>query len=269
MLTSHFIDNGDLQSAYSEIGSGFPFLLVHGFTGSKLDFRDQLEWFEDARRVIAFDQRGHGESSNHPPYQLDQMVIDLVGFLNALDIETCDLLGHSMGGMVALRAVLQHPDRFRSLILMDTTPLPVKLMDEGAWQTLKGLIQKEGCQAMLESMRGQSIAPAVQRSIDYLGESEHWRRIRVKLTQMDPAAFIDLGGAMEHQASLVELLPEIDCPATVIVGKHDQPFVKPSKLMANKIPNATLQIIPKAAHSPQYENPEAWKHAVRQHLAGL
>lgn len=269
MLTSHLIDNGDLQSAYAEIGSGFPFLFVHGFTGSKLDFQDQLEWFEDARRVIALDQRGHGESSNHRPYELDQMVIDLIGFLNALDIETCDLLGHSMGGMVALRAVLQHPDRFRSLILMDTTPLPVKLMDEDAWRTLTDLITKDGCQAMIKSMRGQSITPAVRRSIDYLGETEHWRRIRVKLTQMDPAAFVDLGGAMEHQESLVGLLSEIDCPTTVIVGKQDKPFVKPSRLMANKIPNAILQIIPKAAHSPQYENPEVWKHAVRQHLANL
>ncbi len=269
MRTSHFISNGDLQTAYSEIGSGFPFLLVHGFTGSKLDFQDQLEWFEDVRRVIALDQRGHGESTNQPPYELDQLVTDLVGFLNAMDIEACDLLGHSMGGMVALRAVLQHPDRFRSLILMDTTPLSVTLMDAHAWQTLTELIRKDGCQALLQSMRGQSITPTLRRSIDYLGEAEHWRRIQVKLTQMDPAAFIDLGQAMEHQQPLVELLSEIECPTTVIVGKQDQPFVKPAKLMANKIPNANLQIVPKAGHSPQYENPETWKYAVRQHLADL
>ena len=80
---------------------------------------------------------------------------------------------------------------------------------------------------------------------------------------------LDFGRAMEQQDPLTELLGEIDCPTTVIVGRKDKPFVKPSRLMANKIPNAKLEAVPKAAHSSQYENPEVWKQIVRQHLAEL
>ena len=79
MLTTHFVSNDPiseevlntgLQTAYHEIGMGKPFVLVHGFTGSKLDFQDQLPWFAESHRVIAYDQRGHGESSNLGPHSL-------------------------------------------------------------------------------------------------------------------------------------------------------------------------------------------------------
>jgi len=73
VLTTHFVTNDPitsevlqtgLQTAYHDVGDGPAFVLVHGFTGSKLDFQDQLPWFAHTHRVLALDQRGHGESSN-------------------------------------------------------------------------------------------------------------------------------------------------------------------------------------------------------------
>ncbi len=149
MHTTHFIANGKIQTAYHDVGSGPPFVFVHGFTGSKLDFCDQLEWFEDTRRSIAFDQRGHGESSNYGPYSFDQLVADLLGFLDQLGIEQCDLLGHSLGGMVAMRAVLKHPRRFRSLILMDTAAEKIEMWSDDQRLQLGRLVEEEGCQVHL------------------------------------------------------------------------------------------------------------------------
>src|SRR3954447_14134296 len=123
MLTTRTVPNGEIVTAYYDDGAGDPLLLLHGFTGSKLDFHDQIGWFTDRRRVLAPDQRGHGESTNlarADAYALDILVDDLAGFLDALDVARCDLLGHSMGGMVAMRFALLHPTRLRSLILMDT-----------------------------------------------------------------------------------------------------------------------------------------------------
>ena len=267
MHTSHFIANGDLQTAYHDIGTGSPLLLVHGFTGSKLDFLNQLAWFSENQRVIAYDHRGHGESTNVGPYTLDTLADDLLRFLDALDIPTCHVLGHSMGGMVVLRAILQAPERFRSLILMDTAPTGLKLFEPEMRARIVDMVREDGCQVLVAGMRGMPQPPSIKRGIDFLGENEHWRRIQVKLEQMDPEAFADLGDELANQTGVVESLNQISVPTSVIVGEDDKPFIEPSRLMASAIDDARLDVIDKAAHSPQYENPEAWRAAVDAHLA--
>ncbi|MCZ6641539.1 MAG: alpha/beta hydrolase [Gammaproteobacteria bacterium] len=267
MYTTHFITNGEIQTAYHDVGSGSPFVFVHGFTGSKLDFRDQLEWFEDARRLIAFDQRGHGESSNMGPYDFKQLVTDLLGFLDQLEIERCDILGHSLGGMVVMRAVIQHPARFRSMILMDTTAEHIEMWSDDVRAQLGGLVEEEGCQALLPMMRSQPVNKAQQRGVDYLGEEEHWRRIGIKLAQMDPEAFAAFGAELSKFESRLKALKTIRCPTTVLVGAKDAPFLNPSRHMAATIRNARLVTIPLAAHCPQYENAEVWRDSIRAHLA--
>ncbi len=267
MHTTHFITNGEIQTAYYEVGSGSPLVFVHGFSGSKLDFHDQLEWFEDLRRLLAFDQRGHGESANYGPYGFDQLVTDLIGFLDQLDIGRCDLLGHSLGGMVAMRAVLQHPERFRSLILMDTAAEPIEMWTDEVREQLETLVLESGCQALLPMMRGQPANKAQQRGVDYLGEEEHWRRIEVKLAQMDPEAFCAFSKELANLKPTLEALKTICCPTTILVGERDAPFVEPSKQMATTIPDASLVTIPFAGHCPQYENADAWRDAIRAHLS--
>jgi len=276
MFTTHFVSNDPLseevlstglQTAYHEVGEGQTLLLVHGFTGSKLDFQDQLPWFAHHHRVMAYDHRGHGESSNLGPYTLYGLAADLIGFLNALDIERCHVLGHSLGGMVVLRALLAHPERFRSAILMDTSASSVNLLDAEIRDQLNRLVLENGCASLLHGMRGQPQSPAIQRGIDYLGEQEHWRRIRVKLEQMDAQAFVELGAALDEQPSVLSSLQNITIPTTVLVGAEDKPFLTPSKEMARTLPNSRLTVIPDAGHSPQYENADAWRAAVEAHLA--
>jgi 2-succinyl-6-hydroxy-2,4-cyclohexadiene-1-carboxylate synthase len=267
MHTVNFIPNQTIQTAFHDIGDGVPFLLVHGFTGSKLDFHDQLRWFADAHRVIAYDQRGHGESSNLGPYNLYTLASDLVNLLDALHIDQCHVLGHSLGGMVVMRAMLATPGRFRSAIFMDTAPyapglLPAKVRDQ-----LNKLVLAEGCEALFKGMQGQTLNKATQRGIDYLGEAEHWRRIRVKLAQMDPEAFVELGKVLGDHPSVLSSLRQITQPVTVIAGEQDTPFVKPAREMASTLPNAKLVLIPDSGHSPQYENAEFWRASVENHLA--
>ena len=108
---------------------------------------------------------------------------------------------------------------------------------------------------------------AQRRGVDYLGEQEHWRRIGVKLAQMDPEAFSAFGLELSKFESRTEALKTIRCPTTVLVGAKDAPFLNPSKRMAAVIPDARLVTIPLAAHCPQYENAEVWRDSIRAHLA--
>lgn len=272
MLTSHFVRNGDVLTAYHDEGHGDPFVLVHGFTGSKLDFHDQLQWFTGTHRVLAPDQRGHGESSNFghvDAYSFDVLAEDLAGFLDALDVERCHLLGHSMGGMVAIRFALRHPQRLNSLILMDTLAEPLPMFSKTIRDQLAKDVRANGCASRVNMLREMPMGDAQKRGIDFLGSVEHWRRIELKLSQMDPEAWVALSDEITHQKSLLAELRALTLPTTIIVGEHDVPFVEPSARMAAAIPNARLETIPLAAHSPQYENADAWRRTIEAHLARL
>ncbi len=269
MLTSNFVRNGDILTAYHDEGEGDPLLLLHGFTGSKLDFHDQLGWFTDAHRVLAPDQRGHGESSNlgrADAYTFDILVEDLTGYLDALDVQRCHLLGHSMGGMVAMRFALRHPERLKSLILMDTAAEPLTIFPQALREQLAKDVRANGCASRVKMMREMPLSDAQKRGVEFLGSDEHWRRIELKLSQMDPEAWVALADDMANQKSLVPDLAALKMPTTIIVGEHDTPFVEPSARMAKAIPNARLETIPLAAHSPQYENAAVWRRAIEKHL---
>ena len=263
------LNHRDIDTAYELIPSAASdetVVLVHGFTGGMLDFQDEFAWLADQVNVLALDQRGHGTSSHQGPYSLEVLARDLLSLLDHLQVGRVHLLGHSMGGMIALRAALAQQQRLASLILMDTAPGPVALLDNAMLERVGTLVTEHGCGVLLESMRQHAQPAHVQRGIDHLGEAEHWRRIRWKLEHMDPAAFVQLGKALGEQDDLTHQLPSLTIPVSVIVGEDDQPFVEPSKTMAALIPHASLHLIANAGHSPQYENRSGWRGAIEAHL---
>ena len=266
---------GEIEIECQEAGSGpRPFALVHGFTGSRDDWREHMGPLAEFGRTLAVDQRGHGGSSNPGDaagYTLDQLCADLAALLGALDADPCDLLGHSMGGMVALRYVLAHPERTSSLILMDTAagalevPEPARKLMEGVAQLARSAGMAGVAGMMQSAMEGGGGfgAPQVAAADAY---DTSFERVRPKLEQMDPEAFATLGSALFAEAPVVDRLGEIRCPTTVIVGEADLPFREASQVMADEIAGAELVLIPEAAHQPQLENPKPWLDAVQAHL---
>ena len=258
-----------------ELGSGSrPFVLVHGFTGSRDDWREHMAALSGFGRTLAVDQRGHGGSSNPGDpagYTLAQLCADLSAALGTLDADPCDLLGHSMGGMVALRYVLAHPERTNSLILMDSAAgtlevaEPARKMMEGVAQLARSAGMAGVASGMQRAMEaGGGLGGPQVAAADAFDTS--FDRVRPKLEQMDPEAFATLGSALFSEAPVVDRLGEIRCPTTVIVGEADVPFREASQIMADGIEGAELVVIPEAAHQPQLENPKAWLEAVSGHL---
>lgn len=118
-----FFSDG-LELAYLDEGQGRPILLIHGFASSKLVNWSYPSWLETltkaGRRVIAIDNRGHGESAKlYDPemYRLSLMAEDAYRLLDHLSIERADVMGYSMGARISALLALNHPDRVRSLIL--------------------------------------------------------------------------------------------------------------------------------------------------------
>lgn len=272
------VELNGLTVAYQEAGSGTrPLVLLHGFTGSKLDFGPRLAELASMGRVLVPDLRGHGDSTNTGDargYSLGQSASDLLGFLAKLDIKDCDLLGHSMGGMIALRAVLADPARIASLILMDTA---ARVPDGIRRETLEvgGQVARAvGMTRLSEILRehapdDESRTEADRRLQVELGDAywESWRFPNYR--SMDPIAFGAFGTAIFDQAPLLDRLTEIACPTLVMVGAGDSGFLATSEELARGIPGAKVAMIPNAGHQPQLENPDAWLDAIRAHLAAV
>jgi pimeloyl-ACP methyl ester carboxylesterase len=267
---------GDIELEWERIGSGDrPFVLVHGFTGSRDDWADVLPALAELGPTVVLDQRGHGGSTNPgtpEAYSLPQLVLDVTRFLDAMGIARCDLLGHSMGGMVCLRLALAHPERVASLVLMDTAPGPIggknaKLIVAG------GKVARElGMAKLFAAMRPRRLQdpgrPAAERRAEEkMGPERYWERVRAKFEAMDPEAFITLGKELIDHESVEDRLGEIRCPTTVLVGSEDADLLAPSRRLESGIRGATRIEIPGAAHSPQIENTELWLAAIRDHLA--
>ena len=122
-----------VELAVEELGPGRraerPLVLVHGFTGFRQDFAPAIDaLLPHAGRIVTLDLRGHGASTNTgdaASYTLDALASDLLAALDALEIAACDLLGHSMGGMLAQRVALAAPARVASLVLLSTSAEPL------------------------------------------------------------------------------------------------------------------------------------------------
>jgi len=267
------IEVDDVVLQYDETGSGEPpLLLLHGYTGAALDFVDVIPPLAIARRVVAYDQRGHGDSTNTgdaETYTFDRLTADLTAFVDALDLSPFDLLGHSMGGIISLRYVLDHPDRVRSLVLMDTGAAPAARLDT-VFGGVFPIAREQGMPAVFALLRDfwmqQGGAPGTAGAAP---SPEIVARVESKFARMDPEAFIALAGQLGEYPSMVERLGEIACPTTVIVGAHDTGLRASADVLAEGIPGATLVVIADAGHSPQEDQPDAWTAAVQHHLAAL
>ena len=116
--------NGAVEIAYIDEGEGDPILLVHGFASSK-----NVNWIyptwvselkKNGRRVIAFDNRGHGESGklyDAADYEIATMAGDISALMDHLKIARADVMGYSLGSRMTAVLALQAPQRLRSAIL--------------------------------------------------------------------------------------------------------------------------------------------------------
>src|SRR5512135_2423281 len=108
---------------YVESGppSAMPVVFIHGFPFSHEMWQPQLEAVGKRHRAIAYDVRGHGGSfAGDGQYTIEGHVDDLLGLLDTLKIKKTVIVGLSMGGYIALRALERNPERFRAAVLCDT-----------------------------------------------------------------------------------------------------------------------------------------------------
>ncbi|MBS0332675.1 MAG: alpha/beta fold hydrolase [Proteobacteria bacterium] len=238
-------------------GSGPALLLTHGYSSTGDMWAGQVPVLRDHFRVITWDMRGHGRS-DYPDelsaYSEDATVADMAALLDAVGAEQAIVGGLSLGGYMSLAFHRAHPERVRALLIIDTGPGYRKDAAREGWNE-NAIRRAERYEAEgLPDISGASAEVRLARHRDATGLA---RAARGMLTQRD--------------ASVIESLPNIAVPAIVIVGADDTPFLAASDYMAGKIPGARKAVIPRAGHSANIDQPEAFNAALVAFLkdAGL
>jgi 2-succinyl-6-hydroxy-2,4-cyclohexadiene-1-carboxylate synthase len=250
-------------------GAGDTLVLCHGFSGSAHDFDLQLDRLSSGSRVVTLDQRGHGRSTKcgaAEAYSLELLADDLARLLSAHGGGPVDLLGHSMGGRVALDVALDHPELVRSLILMDTSAWSFEVADDAVRELLVGFFASYD---PAQGLPDFSVMANPEDPLIAACTTPEWQdRKEELLAGFDPYALLSLGYAIFSNSveSRRDRLGEIACPVTVIAGELDHPFVDQAPELAARVGDGLFVVIPGAYHSPQLTHPDDWADAVGSHI---
>ena len=108
---------------YNEFGQGRPVLILHGLFGSSRNWQGIARSLSDTCRVITVDCRNHGQSFHAPSMRYEEMADDVLALVKQLDLHDGILMGHSMGGKVAMTLTLSQPNYFSALVSVDIAPV--------------------------------------------------------------------------------------------------------------------------------------------------
>lgn len=108
---------------FKTYGEGFPFVVLHGLFGSLDNWNSIARYFSKDFKVFTIDLRNHGRSPHTEVFSYEIMINDLYEFFEQNSIEKAHVLGHSMGGKVAMKFAMQFPERVEKLILADIAPV--------------------------------------------------------------------------------------------------------------------------------------------------
>lgn len=262
---------GDVTLAWDRWGGGAAgeLVLCHGFTGSAHDFALEIPTLAADRAVLALDHRGHGRSTKTGTlagYDIERLVDDLITLLDATADAPVHLLGHSMGGRIALGVVLSRPDLVRSLVLMDTTAWTFRPQPPEMGDAIADFLAKFDPARGLPSTAGLA---SPEEALIEAATPLAWRQRKEELSgAVDPFAFKALGQQLfDVSLEVGDRLGEIHCPTTVIVGQNDHPLVDAAPALVSGIAGAHLAQVDGAYHSPQLTHPDPWLRALRGHLA--
>lgn len=247
------ITAGDVSFAYRELGQhngGTPVVfLVH--LAAVLDNWDPrlMDGIAARHHVIAFDNRGIGASSGSPANSMEQMADDAITFIRAKGFQQVDLLGFSMGGMVAQEIVLKEPQLVRKMIVAGTGPAGGEGISAVAGVTfydmLRGFFTGQDAKQFLFFTRTVGGIEAGKAFLERLNE-----RTENRDTEISVRAFLAQLEALRVWGQKAPAdLSVVQQPVLVVNGDADRMVPTPNTHdLARRLPHSTLIIYPDAGH---------------------
>jgi pimeloyl-ACP methyl ester carboxylesterase len=218
---------------YHEVaGEGFPLVLLHGGVMTiDLSFAGLIPGLVDRHRVVAVELQGHGRTADVDRERTPaSSASDVVALLDHLGVERADVLGHSMGGEVALELAVSYPQRVRRVVPM------------GVW------VRPEGMHADLRDPARFATSTRLPTAQDYADMREAYTRLSPHPERFDAFFSGSAGSAAEFPGWTDAQLAGITAPVLLVQGDHDFTTIEHAGLMLELIPGAQLAVLPGTTH---------------------
>lgn len=255
----------DGQLYYEVHGSGNTLILSAGMGGLASYWKPQIARFAERYRVIVYDQRGTGRSTlSNTRYTVELLAADLLGLMNALEINQADALGHSTGGMFMQCAAVDHPERFGKLVLYGT-------------RATTDHFTKIAMGTRLELLKTAGVSTFHRATPLFLYPS-HWIKDHAAELEQTAAAAAQSSAPVEIMSSRIEAvlahdqskrISRIGVPTLVTCAQDD--FLTPpyySRALAEMIPGARLDFVSWGGHACSQTNPAEFNQTVLAFLDG-
>ncbi|MFM9887838.1 MAG: alpha/beta fold hydrolase [Burkholderiales bacterium] len=252
---------------YEEAGTGNAMIFVHEFAGDHRSWEPQMRYFSRYFRCISYGARGFPPSDipeDPAKYSQARARDDIRDMLNFLKIDKAHVVGLSMGGFATLHFGISYSNRAHSLMIGGC--------GYGAEPKEKAKFQAETelAAAMFER---ETMAVAYKKyasgptRVQYENKDPRgWQEFATQLSEHSTkGSVLTMRGVQAKRPSLWELvdgMKKITAPALVITGDEDDPCLEPALLMKRNIPTAALVVLPRAGHTINIEEPDAFNRAL-------
>jgi pimeloyl-ACP methyl ester carboxylesterase len=235
-ITGNYASVNGINMYYEIYGQGEPLLMIHGNGGSINSFVNQIPYFSKKYKVIAVDSRAQGKSEDlQDTLSFEMMADDFSILLDKLNIDSCNVLGWSDGGINGLLLAIRHPEKVKKLAITGANLWPDSTAISGA-DYMWGLHYYNTLSKMPRNP-----------------ENLHNR----KLVGLD---------LFQPNITLCQL-QHIKCPTLIIGGDHDMILPKHTMLIAQSISGAFLWILPNSSHSTLIDYKQRFNEVVGEFFA--
>jgi len=267
---AHSTSRDGVRIYYEEHGSGQPVLLAYGIGGNAGMWEPNIEALSAGHRLILWEPRGHARSDspeNPQSVTFAHWVSDLYDLMDHLGLGHAVVGGLSLGAGIATRFTLNHPERVRALIIVDSSsasglPLGVDnvvLRAKSIEVTLKG-----GMDAMAEFAIASNPNVAGRIKLDPSARKEIFDLYRM----LTPIGYANSLRALLQMDYITDRLGEITVPTLLLCGDEDL-SLSPMREIQRRIPHARFALLSLAGHFANRDQPEAFNRAVVEFLNGL
>jgi len=225
---------------YEVYGEGSPLVLLHGGVLTiELDFAALLPELVARHTVVAVEMQGHGRTADTGrAITPAALASDVVGLLDHLGIDRAHVLGHSLGGGVALELAVSHPDRVRSIVPMSITVRP------------------DGTHEEITDPSKHATSSRMPTPQDFADMTEAYKRLSPHPEHFDDFVAMLSGVASQLEGWTDEQLAGVTAPTLLMIGDHDFTTVEHAALMLRLIPGSQLAVLPGTTHMSITRRPD-------------
>lgn len=249
-ITMHFVEAGR-QDAPAVV-------LLHGFPDSWQVWEDVIAALADDYRVLALDQRGHGDTEKPPCcYAPSDFADDVTAFMDALAVDVATVVGHSFGSFVAQNFAIRHPERVERLVLIGSGVA----FDNAVGQEFRDFLPD------VPDSPDPAMVREFQRSTFHrVPDDAAFERIMAQSMKVPGHVWRSLGAALAEDRTA--RLAALRMPTLLIAGDRDALFpLDEQQRLFRALPNAELTVYPDTGHFIQVERPQRFLADLREFLA--